>query len=89
MQGLLISFDDMSVFVASEENFDYNNAMAYSNLLSSLNVDIAFVGEHYGIVGNDFISVSSVKNSHSTFNFIDDGNMLFSLGRTITKRSID
>mgnify|MGYP005791900117 FL=1 len=89
VQGLLISFDDMSVFVASEENFDYNNAMAYSNLLSSLNVDIAFVGEHYGIVGNDFISVSSVKNSHSTFNFIDDGNMLFSLGRTITKRSID
>ena len=88
MFGLLITFDQTTVFVASDENFDYNSVDSCS-LLSSLNVDIAFVGGNYNLASENYLTVSSGKNSSTTFNFISDGNMLFSLGNGITTRSID
>ena len=87
--GCLITFDRTTIFVATSEDFDYNNDNMYSHLLSSLDVDIAFVGQHFNLASENYISVSSVKNSLSTFNFVDDGNMMFALDNTIYARSID
>lgn len=87
--GLIISFDDVQVFVANNEEFDYNNSIAYSLLLDNFNVDIAFLGENYNFASTKYLSVSCVQNPRTTFNYIKDGNMLFSSKNDLYARSID
>ena len=87
--GLLITFDQTSVFVASEDKIDYNNIEIYQNYLNSLNIDIAFLGDDYSLANSNFLSVGANQNSVTNYNFAKDGNLRFDLGDNISVRRLD
>ena len=75
--GIIVNFDQTSVFVASDFEIDYNNIDSCLSVVSALTPDICFVKENILLASDNFISVSSVKNSYTTYNYLSDGNLLF------------
>ena len=87
--GVVITFDQTSVFVASGEEIDYNNIELYQDCLDRLEIDIAFLGENYSLADDNFVSVGFSKNSQTSYNFSDDGNLLFDIDGSVVVRRID
>lgn len=75
--GIYVNFDDTSVFVASYEKIDYNDIEVCKQTINLLEPDIVITGENYLLADDNYISVSSERNNETTFNFAQDGNLLF------------
>ncbi len=75
--GVYVNFDQLSLFVASGEKIDYNDIDGCKIIINLFNPDIVFTGDNYLLADDNYISVSSKTNSLSSFNFEDDGNLLF------------
>ena len=71
--GANISFDGYQIFVANSEILNYNDIALFDN--DYFNPDIFIVAEDYYLAENyNGISISTVKNDITSFNFLDYGN---------------
>ncbi len=70
--GVKITCSEGDIFVASEEKFGYNTLN-----LNPLKNNIVFAGENVGLVGGDYLCVSSGNIKNANYSIAKDGNMQF------------
>ncbi len=75
--GVYVNFDDTSVFVASGEEIGYNDIEACKQVIGLYDPDIVVAGDNFMLADESYLSVASVRNSETTYDFASDGNMLF------------
>lgn len=85
--GVQVEFDQVIIFIATIENSNYNNL--YQKTLNYISPDLVFTGQNYKI-GQDWKSVSSIKNDITDYNYIESGNFCITFnGKEQIQRRLD
>ena len=86
--GVTVQFDGLSIFVASGLDFDYNYSTANA-IIASFDTDIAFTDQNFQLASPNYMSVSSVRNGLTDYNYVDNGNLLVTKNDALKVNFID